>query len=106
MKTLVHLSRELFTTYSLKTKGRAGKWEYLRKDRQLEWAKEVLIMFEYVYQEFKSTIRPLPLDNVTSIFGRGYLEGQRNERIYFTQVLESVHKDLLDQYEDMRNDGK
>ena len=64
MKKLEHLARDLFIEYSLKVSRKPARWDYLRNDRKIEWVKEVVVMFDYVYKEIKNSISGIYDDGI------------------------------------------
>lgn len=104
MKDIETLAIGLFNRFSQKKDGRTYDWNYLSKDRQIEWMKEAVIHTEFLLKNIRDRVKPVPgpSSNPAS-YELGFLAGQQSERMKFIQLLEYLDQDLKNQLSNIIN---
>lgn len=104
MKEIEVLAKGLFQRYSMKMDGVIYNWQYLSRERQIEWMKEVIIHTEFLLKNIRDRIKPIPASsNNPASYEIGFLAGQQNERLKFIKILESLDSDLKNQLDSIIN---
>ncbi len=104
MKELELLAIDLFNRFSLKQNGRSYDWNYLSRDRQIEWMKEVVINLEFVLDKVRGKIK-LPPGSASNeaAYGAGFKDGLRTKHLEIMQVIDDLDQNLKAQLDQIIN---
>jgi ribosomal protein S12 methylthiotransferase accessory factor YcaO len=93
------LAKKLFEYYGLRETGSRPAWEYLKKERQLEWMQDVHLIADALLSDLKKKVRPvsLPPGTINTSFTMGLSEGIKQERVNFITLIEQLERDVENQ---------
>ncbi len=104
MKDIEVLAIGLFERYARSRTGKHHDWNYLARDRQIEWMEEVVIYNEHILEQIRGRLKPppgpLPGD---ATYGIGYKDGLRVKYQEVMAVLDSLDADLKNQLDLIKN---
>lgn len=101
MVNLERLAQDSFIAYAKKHEPRAANWTLLKKQRKFEWMLEIHTNYMLILDQFKSTIKPVPPNNIgQASFEKGYNMGVQKERMYLVNFIETIRAELTQQLED------
>jgi len=98
MKEIEKLAIGLFDKHALRNDGRVYDWNYLSRDRQIEWMKEVLVNVNFVLSEIRGKLKapPAVLPSEPS-YGVGFKNGMQVKHHEFTEMLNEIQVNLANQ---------
>lgn len=104
---LEQLARLAFNRYSLKEAGKILNWKYLSHDRKKEWMKDSLLISRHYCDILKKKIKPVGnKEGGETSWGQGYTQGLKFERTNLLIMLQDIHEDLEEEFEEFNTKGK
>lgn len=98
MKEIEKLAIGLFQKHSLRADGRTYDWNYLSRERQIEWMKESLLNLTYAVSELEGKLKvPPPPNPNESSYWMGFKQGLHAKHIEYITELRLLVTTLANQ---------
>lgn len=105
MTDLELLAIGLFNRFAF-IKGKKADWNYLSKERKIEWMKECIVHIDYLVKEINSRVKPAPKPKPKDTsFALGYYSGLQSEKLENEKLLDYLSTNLKNQLKDYINKG-
>lgn len=100
MLNIESLSKQIYERFALEEHGTICKWEYLGKDRQIAWIKDVTLIADRVLIEVRKAVKPpsIAKQKMETAYSLGFKDGQKDEKILIITMLQQFHEDLIKDY--------
>jgi len=98
MRSIIEITANLFSNFSIRKYGKPARWIKLSKDRQKEWVEDSYTILEDLLKALEKDLKPVILTkNPSASYERGYYRGSEEEKERLRNLISDMKADYLEQ---------